>query len=100
MIWQDFNYDRCDTKQMLTEESCSHIETQTGNITYDKVSILVIIQELDPEFDKCTKKLKELEAKGPFPCLGLQVRFKSAYQTPINYSFLLLVKHYSNGSTN
>ena len=52
MIWQDFNYDRCDTKQMLTEESCSHIETQTGNITYDKVSISVIllIQELDNEF--------------------------------------------------
>ena len=32
--------------------------------------------------------MKGLEAKGPFSCLGLQVRFIRAYQTPINCSFL------------
>ena len=42
--------------------------------------------------------MKELEAKGPFPCLGLQVRFKRAYHTPINRSFLWLVKYYLNSS--
>ena len=44
--------------------------------------------------------LKGLEAKGPFSCLGLQTRFKRAYQTLINYSFLWLVKYYLNNSIN
>ena len=44
--------------------------------------------------------MKGLEAKGPFLCLGLEVRFKRAYQTPKNYSFLWLVKHYLNNSSN
>ena len=44
--------------------------------------------------------MKGLEAKGPFSCLGLQVRFKRAYQIPINYSFLWLVKYYLNSSSN
>ena len=44
--------------------------------------------------------MKGLEAKGPFSCLGLQVRFKRAYQTPIKHSFLWLVKHYLNSSSN
>ena len=44
--------------------------------------------------------MKGLEAKGPFLCLGLQVRFKKAYQTPINYSFLWLVKYYLKSSRN
>ena len=42
--------------------------------------------------------MKGLEAKGPFSCLGLQTRFKRAYQTLINYSFLWLVKYYLNSS--
>ena len=44
--------------------------------------------------------MKGSEAKGPLMCLGLQVRFKRAYQTPINYSFLWLVKYYLNCSSN
>ena len=44
--------------------------------------------------------MKGLEAKGPFLCLGLQVRLKRAYQTPINYSFLWLVKYYLNSFSN
>ena len=44
--------------------------------------------------------LKGLEAKGPFTCLGLQVRFKRAYQTPINYSYLWLLKYYLSSSSN
>ena len=44
--------------------------------------------------------MKGLEAKGPFSCLGLQVRFRRAYQTPINYSFLWLVKSYLNSFSN
>ena len=44
--------------------------------------------------------IKGLEAKGPFSCLGLQVVFKSAYQIPINHSFLWLVKYYLNSSSN
>ena len=44
--------------------------------------------------------MKGLEAKGPFLCLGLQARFKRAYQTPINYSFLWLVKYYLNNFSN
>ena len=44
--------------------------------------------------------LKALQAKGPFWCLGLQVRFKRAYQTPKNDSFLWLVKYHSNSSSN
>ena len=44
--------------------------------------------------------MKGSEAKGPFSCLGLQVRFKRAYQTPINYSLLWLVKYYGNISSN
>ena len=44
--------------------------------------------------------MKGLEAKGPFLCLGLQVRFKRAYQTPRNYSFLWLGKYYLNSFSN
>ena len=43
--------------------------------------------------------MKGLEAKGPFLCLGLQVRIKKAYQTPINFSLLWLVKYYLNNSS-
>ena len=39
-----------------------------------------------------------LEAKGPFLCLGLQVRINRAYQIPINFSLLWLVKHHLNNS--
>ena len=42
--------------------------------------------------------MKGLEAKGPFSCLGLQLRIKRAYQTPINFSLLWLVKHHLNNS--
>ena len=35
--------------------------------------------------------LKGLEAKGPFLCLGLQDRIKTAYQKPINFSLTPLV---------
>ena len=44
--------------------------------------------------------LKGLEVKGLFSCLGLQIRFKRAYQIPINYSFLWLVEYYLNSSNN
>ena len=44
--------------------------------------------------------MKGFEAKGPFWCLGLQVRFKRAYQIPISHSFLWLVKYYLNSSSN
>ena len=44
--------------------------------------------------------MKGLEAKGPFSCLGLQVRLKRAYQTPINYSFLSVGKYYLNSFSN
>ena len=44
--------------------------------------------------------MKGLEAKGPFLGLDLQVRFKRAYQTPINYSLLWHVKYYLNSSSN
>ena len=44
--------------------------------------------------------MKGLEAKLPFSCLGLQVRFKRAYQTPRNYLFLWLVEYYLNSSSN
>ena len=44
--------------------------------------------------------MKRLEAKGPFSCLGLQVRFERAYYTPRNYSFLWLVKYHVNSSSN
>ena len=40
------------------------------------------------------KQMKGLEAKGPFSCLGLQVRIKRAYQVPINFSLLWLVKYF------
>ena len=43
--------------------------------------------------------MKGLEAKGPFSCLGLQLRMKRAYQIPINFSFLWFVKHYLNNSS-
>ena len=33
--------------------------------------------------------MKGLEAKGPFWYIGLKVRFKMAYDIPINYSFFL-----------
>ena len=46
------------------------------------------------------QEMKGLEAKGPFSCLGLQVRFKRAYQTLINYSFLWHVKSYLNSFSN
>ena len=39
-------------------------------------------------------KLKGLEAKGPFLCLGLKVSIKRAYQVQLDYSFLWLVKYY------
>ena len=38
--------------------------------------------------------MKELEAKGPILCLGLQFMIKKAFQIPINYSFFLFVKYY------
>ena len=44
------------------------------------------------------KTVKGLEAKGPFLCLGLQVRIKKAYQIPINYLFFCPVKYNLNNS--
>ena len=44
--------------------------------------------------------MKGLEAKGPFLCLGLQVRIKRAYQIPKHFSLLWLVKYYLNNSSN
>ena len=42
------------------------------------------------------KGFEEVRSKRAFFCLGLQVRIRKAYQKPINYSLLWLVKYYLN----
>ena len=88
----------CSRSQLIFNGGhCPWSDTRPGepaspNFSIPNISLVYRIHE-DTEMSYEYIYMKGLEAKGPFSCLGLQVRFRRAYQKPINYTFLWLVKY-------
>ena len=124
----DFNLSRInwDTLQAPSSRYGLHFQQKFLNMTLDcfytqhvnipthcrenqQQDVLDLVLTRDPDLVSQIRSLpplgksdhmKGLEAKGPFLCSSLQVRIKRAYQIPINFSPLWLVKYYLNNSSN